>query len=139
MDRGTRPQEGERGGIRICRTANSRQIEEEALRGGRRAGRRAGEELFEGNKFDGNGRLGTLDERCRKGAGADWGRNSAVGNLADLAGSVALAGRMDVAGGDDDEENGEQADGERQDAECVPAGTTIGLPRTQCPIPPMQL
>jgi hypothetical protein len=56
---------------------------------------------------------GTLHQRSRKLMGSQGGRNSDVGYLAELAGSVALAFPVNVTRGSNDKKYGKDAQSKR--------------------------
>ncbi|HKM90657.1 MAG TPA: hypothetical protein VJX29_08580 [Candidatus Acidoferrales bacterium] len=72
--------------------------------------------------------LGALDHRDRKSLGRQRGSNSDVGRLAKLASPIILAVRVDVAGGNDNKKDGEDAESQRQKPYGVPAERFSGVP-----------
>jgi len=95
------------------------------LSGGRGAGGRAGKKLFVGNERNGSRRFGPLHEGGREHTSAQRGWDTEVRYLANLASAVALAVRVNVAGGNNDKENGQQAGRECQEAQCAAIAETI--------------
>jgi len=104
------------------------QIRGKKLRGGGSPGRTAGEKQL--GMMERNIRLNrsALDQRDGKLLGRQRRGNSQVGGLAKLASPVVLAVRVDVAGGEDDKEDGENAQSERQQLYGVPAESFSRVP-----------
>ncbi len=107
---------------------NAPQIGGKELRGGGCAGGSAGEKQLGMDEPDFAGQIGALDKGRRELVGCQRRWNSNVRDLADAAGPVALAFGMDMAGGDDDKEDGESAQRESQKSSSVLPANRIPLP-----------